>query len=117
MGLFDKFKKKENNNWENAYIGKPNFYNGKDGKPFGAFALTENTLTSLPKNPKALYKIDDTEVDEWKLMLVSTTNNEILGDIDYYDAIKKLMKYVIDENDNNILIKKLSLEELNEVLK
>jgi hypothetical protein len=50
-------------------------------------------------------------------MLVSTTNNGILGDIDYYDAIKKLMKYVIDENDNNILIKKLSLEELNEVLK
>ena len=73
MGLFDKFKKKENND----YI----------------------------------------EVDEWKLMLVSTTNNVILGDIDYYDAIKKLMKYVIDENDNNILIKGLSLEELNEVLK
>lgn len=50
-------------------------------------------------------------------MAISTTNNEILGDIDYYDAIKKLMKYAIDENDNNILIKKLSLEELNEMLK
>ena len=64
-----------------------------------------------------MYKVDNIEVDEWKLMLVSTTNNVILGDIDYYDAIKKLMKYVIDENDNNILIKGLSLEELNEVLK
>ena len=117
MGLFDKFKKKENNDWENAYVGNPNFYNDKDGKPFGAFALTEYTLTSFPKNPKLLYKVDNIEVDEWKLMLVSTTNNVILGDIDYYDAIKKLMKYVIDENDNNILIKKLSLEELNEVLK
>ena len=117
MGLFDKFKKKENNDWENAYVGNPNFYNDKDGKPFGAFALTEYTLTSFPKNPKLLYKVDNIEVDEWKLMLVSTTNNVILGDIDYYDAIKKLMKYVIDENDNNILIKELSLEELNEVLK
>lgn len=117
MELFDKFKKKENNDWENAYVGNPNFYNGKDGKPFGVFALTEGTLTSFPKNPKLLYKVDNIEVDEWKLMLVSTTNNVILGDIDYYDAIKKLMKYVIDENDNNILIKELSLEELNEVLK
>ncbi len=117
MGLFNKFMKKENGDWKNAYIGNPNFYKGKDGKPFGAFALTENTLTSLPKNPKALYKIDNTEVDEWKLMLVSTTNNGVLGDIDYYKSINKLMKYVIDEKDNNILIKELSLEELIEVLK
>lgn len=117
MGLFNKFEKKENDNWKNAYIGNPNFYKGKDGKPFGAFALTENTLTSLPKNPKALYKIDDTEVDEWKLILVSTTNNEVLGDVDYYKAINKLMKFVIDEKDSNILIKGLSLEGLNEVLK
>ena len=117
MGLFDKFKKKETNDWESAYVGKPNFYYGKDGKPFGVFVLKEGTLTSFPKNPRLFYKVDNTEVDEWKLMLVSTTNNGILGGIDYYDAIKKLMKYVIDENDNNILIKKLSLEELNEVLK
>ena len=117
MGLFDKFKKKETNDWESAYVGKPNFYYGKDGKPFGVFVLTEGTLTSFSKNPRLFYKVDNTEVDEWKLMLVSTTNNGILGDIDYYDAIKKLMKYVIDENDNNILIKGLSLEELNEVLK
>ena len=117
MGLFDKFKKKDNNVWSNAYTGKPNFYKGNDGKPFGAFGLTENTLTSLPKNPKALYKIDNTEVAEWKLMFVSTTNNGVLGDIDYYKAINKLMKYVIDEKDNNILIRGLSLKELNEVLK
>lgn len=117
MGLFDKFKKKRKQWLGKCLCRESKFYNGKDGKPFGAFALTEGTLTSFPKNPKLLYKVDNIEVDEWKLMLVSTTNNVILGDIDYYDAIKKLMKYVIDENDNNILIKGLSLEELNEVLK
>lgn len=117
MGLLDKFKKKEISAWENAYVGNPNFYNGKDGKPFGAFALTEGTLTSFPKNPKLLYKIDNVEVDEWKLMLVSTTNNGVLGDMDYYEALNKLMKFVIDERDNNILIKELSLEELNELLR
>ena len=117
MGLFDKFKKKETNDWESAYVGKPNFYYGKDGKPFGVFVLTEGTLTSFSKNPRLFYKVDNTEVDEWKLMLVSTTNNGVLGDIDYYKAINKLMKYVIDEKDNNILIRGLSLKELNEVLK
>lgn len=34
MGLFDKFMKKETVDWKNAYIGNPNFYKGKDGKPF-----------------------------------------------------------------------------------
>ena len=113
MGLFDKFKKKENNNWENAYIGKPNFYNGKDSKPFGAFALTEGTLTSFPKNPRLLYKVNNTEVDEWKLMLVSTTNNGVLGDIDYYEAINRLMKFVIDaiyKNTTQGITGKLSLQ-------
>lgn len=98
-------------------MGNPNFYKAKAGKSFCAFTLTENTLTSLPKNPKSLYKIDDTEVDGWKLMLVSTTNNGVLWDIDYYKAINKLMKFDIDEKDNNILIRGLSLKELNEVLK
>lgn len=49
MRLFDKFKKKENNDWENAYVGNPNFYSGKDDNSFGAFSLTEVTLTSFLK--------------------------------------------------------------------
>ena len=95
MRLFNKFKKKENDDWENAYIGNSNFYKEKDGKSIVTFALTENILTSLSKNSKVLYKIDDMEVDEWKLMLVSTTNNGVLGDIDCYKEINKLMKFVM----------------------
>ena len=49
-------------------------------------------------------------------MLVSTTKNSVLGDIDYYEAIKKLMKFAIADDDKNILIKGLSLEELYEIL-
>ena len=115
MGLFDKFKK-EKNEWKDAYKGNPNFYNKNGGNPFGAFALTEDTLSSFPKNPKVLYKVDNKVVDEWKLMLVSTTKNSVLGDIDYYEAIKKLMKFAIADDDKNILIKGLSLEELYELL-
>lgn len=116
MMLFDKFTKK-NNNWKNAYIGTPSFYKDKHGKLFGVFVLTESTLTSFPKNPRLLYKVDNAEVDKWKLMLVSTAGNRVLGDTDYYEAINKLKKFIIDEKDNNILIKSLSLNELNEILK
>lgn len=117
MGLFDKHKKKENANWDSAYVGKPNFYGRPGGTPFGAFALTEDTLTSFPKNPKALYKVDNAEVEEWKMVLVSITKDGVLGDIDYYDGIKKLSKFIIDETEDNILIKNLSLDEISSILK
>jgi len=117
MGLFDKLKNKKNNIVENVYIANPHFYKDKDDKVFASFALTEGTCTSFPKNPKLLYKVDNMEVNEWKLMLVSTSKNGVLGDIDYYDAINKLMKFVIDEKDDNIIIRGLSLNELNELLK
>ena len=38
-------------------MGKPNFYKGKAGKSFGAFTLTENTLTLLSKNPNKHIKV------------------------------------------------------------
>lgn len=101
---------------ENVYVGEPHFYEKKDGTPFGAFSLTEGTLTALPKDPKSLYAVDNQEVTEWKLMLVSITNNGVLGDVEYYAAIDKLKKFSVGENDKNILIKGLSLEELTEIL-
>lgn len=116
MGIFDKFKKKENYNFNLAYEGKPEFYVGKDGKPFGVFALTENTLTVLPKDPKAIYKIDNKNVDTWKLMLVSTSENGILGDLSYYEAIHKLKMLIVAEKNDYLLIKTMSLDDLKKIL-
>ena len=118
MGLFDRYRKKEvvHVPSENVYVGEPHFYEKKDGTPFGAFSLTEGILTALPKDPKSLYAVDNQEVTEWKLMLVSITSNGVLGDVEYYAAIDKLKKFSVGENDKNILIKGLSLEELTEIL-
>lgn len=116
MGIFDKCKKKESDTWKNAYQSKPKFYQGRNGKPFGAFALTEGTLTSLPTNPKAIYQLEHAEVQEWKLVLVSTTNQGALGDIDYDTALQKLMPFAIGEKDDSILVKALSLEEISSIL-
>lgn len=115
MGLFDKFKKKEGNIWENAYKANPQFYAKKDGNPFGAFALTEGTETILPKVPN--YAVDGNTITDYRLMLVSTTKDAVIGDLDYFLTLSKLDSYKIDENDDSILLRGLSLEELDGLIK
>lgn len=116
MGLLDKFKKnKAGANWDNAYKANPHFYSNPDGSPFCAFALTEDTETILPKAPH--YAVDGRELSEYKLMLVSTTKNGVIGACDYFDAIRKLESYKLDSDNGNILVKGLSLSELEGLLK
>jgi len=115
MGLFDKFKKKETNGWENAYKANPQFYAKDDGNPFGAFALTEGTETILPKSPN--YAVDGNAITEYRLMLVSTTKDAVIGDIDYSIALSKLDNYKLDEAADSILIRGLSLDELEDLVK
>lgn len=113
MGLFDKLKgKKESVDWSDAYNATPKFYGKPDGSPFGAIALTEGTKTALPKNPQSEYKVDGKPVAEWKLVLVSTSKDTIIGDADYLVALKKVEQYSLDTNKNAILVKELSLVEL-----
>ena len=113
MALFDKLKKKrETENWENAYVAVPQFYEKTDGTPFGAIALTEGTETVLPRSPQNRYQVDGKAVSEWKLVLVSTTKDAIIGDADYFAALKNLEKYVLGSKEDKVLVKGLSLSEL-----
>lgn len=114
MGLFDKFKKTDASDWDNAYKANPQFYAKEDGSPFCAFALTEGTDTILPKAPR--YVIEGKELSDYKLVLVSTTKDSILGECDYFEALEKLEAFELDSNENNILVQGLSLSELDEIL-
>ena len=116
MGLFSKFKKEKTAvDWSNAYTATPKFYAKPDGSPFGAIALTEGTETILPKMPQNEYAVDGKRVADWKMVLVSTTKDDIIGDCDYQKALKKLEKHTLDSNENTILIKGLSLGELEAI--
>lgn len=116
MGLFSKFKKGTPSvDWSNAYTATPKFYGKPDGSPFGAIAITEDTETILPKAPQNEYAVDGKQVSDWKIVLVSTTKDSIIGDCDYFRALKKLEKYALDSKPNTVLIKGLSLEELESV--
>ena len=114
MGLFDKFKKNKSGvDWNSAYKANPHFYSKPDGNSFCAFALTEDTETILPKAPH--YAVEGRELSEYKLVLVSTTKDGIIGECDYFDAIKKLNSIELDSDNDYILVKGLSLSELEEI--
>lgn len=116
MGLFSKFKKDTPSvDWSKAYTATPKFYGKPDGSPFGAIAVTEGAETILPKVPQNEYAADGKQVSDWKMVLVSTTKDSIIGDCDYFRALKKLEKYALDSTPNTVLIKGLSLEELESV--
>lgn len=112
MGLFDKLKGKKAVDWSNAYIAIPKFYGKSDGTHFGAIALTEGTETVLPKTPQNEYRVDGKIVSEWKLVLVSTTKDTIVGDADYFTALQNVEKYALDSKKDCVLVKGLSLSEL-----
>ena len=117
MGFFRKFKKeKASADWENAYTAAPKFYGKPDGTPFGAFALTEGTETILPKAPQKEYAVDGNPVFDWRLVLISTTKDAVIGDCDYAHALKKMKNDILDSKENTVLIKSLSLEELEAIL-
>ena len=104
MGLFDKLKgKKETVDWSNAYTATPKFYGKPDGTLFGAIALTEGTETVLPKTPQNEYRVDGKVVSEWKL---------VIGYVDYFTALNDVEKYALDSKKDSVLVKGLSLSEL-----
>ena len=116
MSLFHKARaEKPPVDWSRAYFAAPKFYGKPDGAPFGAIALTEGTETVLPKAPQKEYAVDGKPVADWKIVLVSTTKDCVIGDSDYFCALAKLKNYVQDTNDDAVLIRALLLEELEAI--
>ena len=116
MGLFGRFRKeKAAVDWGDAYTATPRVYGKSDGTAFGAIALTEGTKTILPKVPQKKYAVDGEPIAEWRMVLVSTTKDDIVADCDYFGALERLKQYVLDEKEDSILVAGLSLDELEGV--
>ena len=113
MGFFERLKaKKPAADWNDAYVAAPKFYRDASGSPFGVIALTEGTETVLPRNPQAEYRVDGKTVENWRMVLISTTKDAIVGDADYQTALRNAEKYALDRNQNSILVRGMSLSEL-----
>ena len=113
MSLFDRFKKKKPVvDWRGAYIADPKFYGKSNGELFGTITLTEGTRTILPRSPQEKYTVDGKIVLDWRMVLVSTSTQRVMGDIDYLTALRKIKAYTLDAEGESILVRELSLQEL-----
>lgn len=128
MGFFDRFKaQKEPGSskapvapqavWDNAFKANVKFY-GKEGEePFGALVLTEGVETVLPVAPWERYGLDGKPVVDWRLVLVSTATQGILGMVDYRAVMARLEPYIQDRREGLILTRGLTKAQLEGLLK
>lgn len=110
MGLFK--KKKKIDVWEDAYKAKPHFYKQSDGSVFGAMSLTEGVKTMFLKQPQIHFEVEGQRISQWRIALISTTNDSMIGQLDYGTCLKKLQPYILAEDSNFILVRGLTLDEL-----
>ena len=107
-GIYDRSK---------AYVAAPRYYQKPNGAVFGVFAVNEGIETVLPVQPQLQYHPDGKTVTDWRLLLYSRTKGDTLGDVDFYDAMRILAEYAVDSNDEKVLIRALSLTELDALLR
>lgn len=116
MHLFGKEKPNafDDPGWHKACRAVPKIYLSEEEAPFGAFALNEETPVIFPKRPRA--NVDGVNITDWRLYLVSITNDELLGDINYFKALDAMKEYTADEDSENILVRAMNLGELEALL-
>lgn len=110
MGLFN--KKKKIDVWDDAYKAKPHFYKQSDGSVFGAMSLTEGVKTMFLKQPQIHFEVEGQRISQWRIALIDTTNDSMIGQMDYGTCLKKLQPYILAEDSNFILVRGLTLDEL-----
>ena len=109
----------DNTDWTTAFVADPHFYRRPDGTPFGVFAINEGIETILPKLPQTRYQVNGKQVDEWRILLYSKTKGDVIGDTDFYAAMRGLVTggYILDDNGENVLVQALTLTELDALMR
>lgn len=100
--------------WNNAYRANPQVYRKKDSDALlGACVLTEDTDTLLPLHPEDQWKADGKPIHEWILNLVSITEQRVLGQMEYQEAMKRLRPFSLAMSKDLILIRAMTHKELD----
>ena len=106
-------KSKDNKIIKEYYTAIPRFYT-KDNEIICVCTLTENVLTALPKSLD--YETEDgRQIEDYRLTLVSITENKVIAELEYNKAITKLMELAEATSKNNILVE-LNYKEMKELI-
>lgn len=104
--------------WKEAYQANPKVYEKEDGTLLAGFALTEDCDSLFPVAPEEQWAIKDKTISEWSISLISLTNPKggVIGQIEYHEAMKRLAPYILAQNGNWVLIRKMTHGELQGLL-
>lgn len=106
-------KSKDNKIIKEYYTAIPRFYT-KDNEIICVCTLTENVLTFLPKSLD--YETEDgRQIEDYRLTLVSITENRVIAELEYNKAITKLIELAEAKSENNILVE-LNYKEMKELI-
>ncbi|MBR8636228.1 DUF4299 family protein [Campylobacter jejuni] len=98
--------------WEEAYEAMPKLYETPDELIIN-FTLSEDTDTILFKEPWENFELDNEDKEvKWRLSFFSISKDEPLGYLEYKEALEKLQVFSLIQSEERILIKAMSLEEL-----
>ncbi len=81
---------------------------------FATFALKPDSEIIFSLDPAEDYEINPHTIDGWRMIFLSE-DGETLGDADYTTALDSLKPFIIEQNNDSVLIKKLTQVELEQV--
>ncbi|MBD5383941.1 MAG: DUF4299 domain-containing protein [Ruminococcaceae bacterium] len=113
MGLFKKKGNDLNKRWKNAYEANSSLYKNDKGSIVVACALTEDTDSIFPLAPEEHWGMSGVKIDKWIISIVSITEADVVGQLEYHEAMKLLEPYFLDVRDGWALIRGLSFEEMD----
>lgn len=102
-----------NKRWQEAYRGNPRVYEKEGEGLLVAFALTEDTDSLFPLVPEEQWAVKGMEIGSWIISMVSITEERVIGQMEYHEAMKRLRPYIIASEENWALIRGMSHEELD----
>ena len=102
--------------WSQAYEANPNVFELENGGLMVSFTFSETVDTILPVAPETLYEMEGETVSLWALTFFSLTQEENLGFLEYHKALHRLQPFILETRGDYLLIRGLSLAEMQCVL-
>ena len=107
---------KPDDTWSEAYEANPHVFELEDGGLLVSFTLTETVDTILPIAPETQYAIEGETISRWVIVFFSLSKDDNLGILEYHEALELLQPYIQETRGSNILVRGLSLEEMECIL-
>lgn len=63
-----------------------------------------------------MYEIEEETISLWALVFFCLTKDENLGFLEYHKALKRLQPYILETRGDYVLIRGLSMAEVEDVL-